>query len=367
MQSSQTAWKQTGRERFLAACQRKPADATPVWFMRQAGHCLAAYRELREKYDILTLASTPELCAQISVMPIESYGVDAAVMYNDIILPLNGMGLLASLDPKIGPVIQNPVRTLSDAAALRTTDTRETTPFVMEAIRLVKQELAKKAAVIGIAGGPFTLALYIIEGKPSRDYSIAKSLMYQQPEIWHALMEKLTTVLVSYVQAEVYAGADAIQIFDTNAGFISPGIYKEFVQPYAQRILDAIKQAGGYSIHFGTANASLLDVMAEAGGDVIGVDWRVDIDTAWQQIGANHAIMGNLDPALLLAPWETIEQGMQDVLTRINQRPGHIFNLGHAVHPATNPDYLRQLVTAVHTATAKKTMPVTEETTSTDE
>ena len=352
MQSSQSIKKQTGRERFLAACQRQPVDATPVWFMRQAGHCLAGYRALREQYDILTIASTPELCSQVSLMPINSYGVDAAVMYTDIILPLRGMGLLTSLDPAIGPIIQNPVRSLQDVDALRTTDAQETTPFVMEAISIVRHELDQKAAVIGIAGGPLTLALYIIEGRPTRDYSTAKSLMYQQPEIWHSMMEKLTSVLISYVQAEVYAGADAIQIFDTNAGIVGPAVYKEFVQPYAQRIFNAIKQTGAQSIHFGTANASILNLMAEAGGNVIGVDWRVDIDTAWQQIGEQHAIMGNLDPTLLLAPWETIEQGMQDVLTRVHGRPGHIFNLGHAVHPTTNPEHLSHLVAAVHTATA---------------
>jgi uroporphyrinogen decarboxylase len=351
--SSQSASKQTGLERFLAACQRQPVDATPVWFMRQAGHCLADYRELRKKYDILTIARTPELCSQVSLMPIQSYGVDAAVMYTDITLPFQGMGLNADLDPTIGPVVHNPVRTMHDVEQLRVTDAEEATPFVMKAISLVKQELAKNNAVIGIAGGPFTLALYMIEGKPTRDYGTTKTLMYQQPEIWHALMEKLAAVLISYVQAEANAGADAIQIFDTNVSFIGPSVYKKFVQPYAQRIFAAIKQTGVYSIHFGTGNASLLEAMAEAGGDVIGVDWRVDIDKAWEQIGPDHAIMGNLDPTLMLAPWEAIEQGTQDVLARINRRPGHIFNLGHAVHPSTNPDYLRRLVETVHIMTTQ--------------
>jgi uroporphyrinogen decarboxylase len=353
MQPSRAISKQTGLERFLAACQRQPVDATPVWFMRQAGHCLTAYQELRKKYDILTIARTPELCSQVSLMPIETYGVDAAVMYTDIILPFQSMGIETSLDPKIGPIVHNPVRTLQDIENIRITDADEATPYVMEAISLVKRELANNKAVIGIAGGPFTLALYIIEGQPTRDYSTAKTIMYQHPEIWHALMEKLTPVLISYVQAEIRAGADAIQIFDTNVGFIGPSAYKKFVQPYAQRIFEAIKQTGAQSIHFGTSHASLLEAMAEAGGDVIGVDWRVDIDTAWQQIGSDHAIMGNLDPTLMLAPWETIEQGTQDILTRVQQRPGHIFNLGHAVHPSTNPDHLRRLVETVHTATAR--------------
>ncbi|GCE22780.1 uroporphyrinogen decarboxylase family protein [Dictyobacter kobayashii] len=258
------------------------------------------------------------------------------------------MGLQTELDPARGPIVSNPVRTLQDVTALRVQAADEATPFVMEAIRMVKKELSQQQAVIAIAGGPFTLALYMIEGIPTREYSTAKALMYQHPDIWHALMNKITDVLISYVQAETRAGADAIQLFDSNVGILGPGAYTHFVQPYSQRVLAAIKQAGAQSIHFGTANASLLTAMAEAGGDVLGVDWRVDIDQAWQQIGFEHGIMGNLDPTLLLAPWETVVEGTENVLNRIQRRPGHIFNLGHAIHPATNPDHLRRLVDMVH-------------------
>ena len=345
---------QTGRERFLAGCQRQATDTTPVWFMRQAGHSLAAYRKLRETHDILTIARTPELCSQVSLLPITEYGVDAAVMYTDIILPFPAMGLHTELDPVRGPIVHNPVRTLQDVEALRCSTAEEATPFVLEAIGMVRRELANQQAVIGIAGGPFTLALYMIEGVPTRDYSTARTLMYQEPATWHALLEKITTVLISYVQAEVKAGADAIQIFDSNVGILGPAAYQQFVKPYAQKIFTAIKQAGGQSIHFGTGHASLLADMAEAGGDVIGVDWRVDLTQAWQELGFERSIMGNLDPTLLLAPWETVQQGTVDILQRVQRRPGHIFNLGHAIHPGTNPDYLRRLVDTVHTYTGRQ-------------
>lgn len=346
--SSQPAPDQSGFTRFSAACQLQPVETTPIWFMRQAGHCLAEYRALRESYDILTIARTPELCARVSLLPVANYGVDAAVMYTDIVLPFAGMGVQCDLDPKLGPIVAHPIRTAQDVAALHITPAVETTPFVLEAISSVKRELAHKQAVIGIAGGPLTLVLYLIEGSPTRDYSTAKALMYQQPEVWHALMNTMTDVLVDYVQAQVQAGADVIQIFDSNNGILGPAAYKQYVQPYSQRVLDAVKQAGAFSIHFGTANAGLLPAMAEAGGDVVGVDWRVDIDDAWEQIGSGHGIMGNLDPTLLLSSWETIAVGTHEILSRINGRPGHIFNLGHAVHPATNPDMLRRLVDTVH-------------------
>jgi uroporphyrinogen decarboxylase len=345
---SQSAPDQSGSARFSAACKLLPVETTPVWFMRQAGHCLAEYRTLRASYDILTIARTPELCARVSLLPVANYGVDAAVMYADIVLPFAGMGVQCELDPQRGPIVPHPIRTLQDVEALRVITAEEATPFVLEAIRLVKQELAHKQAVIGIAGGPLTLVLYLIEGSPTRDYSTAKALMYQQPEVWHALMDTMTNVLVNYVQAQVRAGADVIQIFDSNNGMLGPTAYKHYVQPYAQRVLEAIKQAGAFSIHFGTANAGLLPAMAEAGGDIIGVDWRVDIDAAWKQIGSDHGIMGNLDPTLLLSSWETVAAGAEDILTRIDGRPGHIFNLGHAVHPRTHPDMLRRLVDTVH-------------------
>ena len=343
----------TGVARFLDACHLRQPDATPVWFMRQAGRCLARYRELRKRYDILTMAKTPELCAQVTLMPVQEFGVDAAVLYADIMLPLERMGISFEIEPDIGPIIHNPVRSMQDVEALRVIDAEESTPYVLEAIRLVRHELEGKQAVIGFSGAPFTLACYMIEGRPSRDYGMAKSLMYGQPEVWHALMNKLTEVVSRYLLAQIAAGVDVVQLFDSWVGALSPSVYQRFVQPYSHRIFDAVRQTGTPSIHFGTGTASLLELMTEAGGDVISVDWRVDLDDAWQRIGYERGIQGNLDPTLLLTPWNVIEEGMHDVLRRAANRPGHIFNLGHGVLAPTSPDMLRRLVEAVHEFTKR--------------
>jgi uroporphyrinogen decarboxylase len=321
--------------------------------MRQAGRCLAEYRELRKRYDILTMAKTPELCAQVTLMPVNEFGVDAAVLYADIMLPLERMGISFEIEPEIGPIIHNPVRTMQDVEALRVIDAEEATPYVLEAIRLVRHELEGRQAVIGFSGAPFTLACYMIEGRPSRDYGTAKSLMYGQPEVWHALMNKLTEVVSRYLLAQIAAGVDVVQLFDSWVGALSPSVYSRFVQPYSRRIFDAVQQTGTPSIHFGTGTASLLELMTEAGGDIISVDWRVDLDTAWQRIGFDRGIQGNLDPTLLLTPWNVIEEGMHDVLRRAGNRPGHIFNLGHGVLAPTPPDMLRRLVDAVHESTKR--------------
>ncbi len=343
----------TGVARFLAACQHQQPDATPIWFMRQAGRCLADYRELRKRYDILTMAKTPELCSQVTLMPVEQFGVDGAVLYADIMLPLEKMGISLEIQPDLGPVIHNPVRTQQDVDALRILDAEESTPYVMEAIRMVKRELAGKKVVIGFSGAPFTLACYMIEGRPSRDYGLAKSLMYGQPEVWHSLMEKVTEVVIRYLIAQVQAGVDVVQVFDSWVGILSPSVYRQYVQPYSRRIFEAVKQTGVPSIHFGTGTAALLELMTEAGGDVMSVDWRVDLDDAWERIGFERGIQGNLDPTLLLTSWDIIEQGMRDVLRRAANRPGHIFNLGHGVLAPTDPDMLRRLVDAVHEETAR--------------
>jgi uroporphyrinogen decarboxylase len=348
-----TVTSQTGAARFLDACHLRQPDATPVWFMRQAGRCLAEYRELRKRYDILTMAKTPDLCAQVTLMPVKEFGVDAAVLYADIMLPLEDMGISLEIQPDVGPIIHNPIRTMQDVNALHVIDPEESTPFVMQAIRLVRRELEGKQAVIGFSGAPFTLACYLIEGRPSRDYALAKSLMYGQSEIWHALMNKLTEVVTRYLLAQVSAGVDAVQLFDSWVGSLSPSVYRQFVQPYSQRIFTAIKQTATPAIHFGTGTASLLELMAEAGGDIISIDWRMDLDIAWERIGYDRGIQGNLDPTLLLTPWNIIEKGMQDVLQRAANRPGHIFNLGHGVLADTPPDMLRRLVDTVHETTRR--------------
>jgi uroporphyrinogen decarboxylase len=343
----------SGVARMMDACYHRQPDTTPVWFMRQAGRCLADYRELRKRYDILTMAKTPDLCAQVTLMPVQQLGVDGAVLYADIMLPLEGMGVSLEIQPDLGPVIHHPIRTMQDVEKLRIIDPEEATPYVMDAIRLVRRELEGKQAVIGFSGAPFTLACYLIEGRPSRDYGIAKSLMYGQPEVWHALMEKLTEVTIRYLVAQVQAGVNVVQLFDSWVGALSPSVYRRFVLPYSQRIFQAIKATGTPSIHFATGTGTLLEAIVEAGGDLISVDWRFDLDEAWQRIGFERGIQGNLDPTLLLADWPTIESGVKDVLDRAAGRPGHIFNLGHGVLAPTEPDMLKRIVETVHTLSAR--------------
>jgi uroporphyrinogen decarboxylase len=337
----------TGYARFLAACRLQHADATPIWFMRQAGRSSVGYKDLRQQYDVMTLIKTPELCTQMTLLPVQSFGVDGAVLYADIMLPLEGMGVELEIRNE-GPVIHNPIRTLRDVEALRASDVEEAMPYVFEALRMVDHELADKQALIGFSGAPFTLACYLIEGKPSRDYAVAKTFMYSQPEAWDALMGKLTDVVTDYLLAQIRTGADVVQLFDSWVGTLGPSTYRRYVLPFMQRIFTVVRQTGTPSIHFGTGTASLLEVMVEAGSDVISVDWRVDLDSAWERIGYEHGIQGNLDPMVLLSSWSVVEEGMRDVLRRAGGRAGHIFNLGHGIPQTVDPALLKQLVDAVH-------------------
>ena len=341
----------TGEERMLRACRREPVDCTPVWFMRQAGRCIPEYRQLRKQHDILTMCQTPELSAQVTLMPVKLFQVDAAVMFADIMLPLAGMGIDFKFEEGVGPVIHNPVRSAADVEALRVIEPEEDVPYVLEAVRLIRRELAGKTALIGFSGAPFTLACYMIEGRPSRDYARAKGLMFSQPDLWHALLHKLSTVVLRYLKAQIGAGVQVVQLFDSWVGGLSPTDYQRYVLPHSRRIFAGLADLEVPRIHFGTGAASLLELMAEAGPDIVSVDWRVPLDHAWERIGADFGIQGNLDPTRLLAPFERVEEGMQDVLRRADRRPGHIFNLGHGVLPETPPEYLAQLVAAVHEAT----------------
>ena len=338
----------TGEERMLAACRLQPVDRTPVWFMRQAGRCIADYRALREKYDILTIAKTPELCSQVTLMPVDLFGVDAAVMYADIMLPLEGMGVPFVIEPEIGPIIDHPIRTPADVAALRVIDAEEATPYVFEAIRLLRPRLAGRAALVGFSGGPFTLGCYMIEGRPSRDYAKAKGLMLKEPELWHRLMATLTDVVIRYLRAQVAAGVQVVQLFDSWVGVLSPTDYERCVLPYSTRIFTEIRDLGVPTIHFGTSAAGLLDLMVKAGSDLVSVDWRVRLDDAWARIGFDRGIQGNLDPATLLAPFEVVERATRDILGQAAGRKGHIFNLGHGVFPDTPSEFLARIVDLVH-------------------
>jgi len=337
-------------DRIVRACRREPVDATPVWFMRQAGRSFAAYRALRERYGILELAKTPELCAEVTLMPVRELGVDAAVLFADIMLPLEPMGVGLRIEPEIGPIIDRPIRSAADVAALRPFEPAEVS-FTLDAIRLVRRELDGRAGVIGFSGAPFTLACYLIEGRPSRDFALAKAFMYREPDAWDDLMERLSVMVVAYLRAQVEAGADVVQLFDSWVGGLGPADYREFVQPHVRRIFAALRDVP--TIHFGTGTAALLELLAEAGGDVIGLDHRVSLADAWRRIGPECGVQGNLDSARLLAGWEATREGAEAVLDEAAGRPGHIFNLGHGVLPQTETDLLRRLVDLVHEQTAR--------------
>jgi uroporphyrinogen decarboxylase len=334
---------------LVRACRRQPVERTPVWFMRQAGRSLPQYRELRKRYGLFEVCRKPELCAEVTLQPVEAHGVDAAVMFADIMLPVIGMGVEVDLVENVGPVIDPPVRTAGDVERLRIPEPGDAVPFVLEAVRIVRRELPPEKAVVGFCGGPFTAAGYLVEGKPSREFTAVKSLMYREPNVWHALMEKLADTFAAYVRAKAAAGADVIQVFDSWVGSLSRADYEEFAAPYSRRILEAVEAP---TIHFGTGTAHLLAAMAEAGGDVIGLDWRVPLDEGWDAAGGDRGVQGNLDPAVLLGPWERAEAAALDVLARAGGRPGHVFNLGHGVLPPTDPAALRRLVALVHERTA---------------
>ena len=335
-------------DRFLRACDRRPVDATPVWFMRQAGRFLPEYRKIREKHDIITICKNPELCAEVSTLPVKVLGVDAAIMFADIMLPLEGLGIEYQIKESMGPIIRNPVRNMEAAESLRKFDAALDVPFVLEAVELTKKKLDDQVPLIGFCGAPFTLASYIIEGRPTREFANTKALMYRDPKTWRTLMDKLTAAMANYLRAQIRAGVDAIQVFDSWVGCLSPQDYREYVLPYSQRIFNELENAGVPRIHFGTGTSSLLEEMREAGGDVFGVDWRIPIDLAWQRLGHEVSIQGNLDPAILLADIELIKSHAADILARTSGRQGHIFNLGHGMLPETPPDHVIELVKFVH-------------------
>jgi uroporphyrinogen decarboxylase len=343
----------TGAERMRAACRREDVDATPVWFMRQAGRTLARYRALREKYPILTLAKTPELCTRITLMPVEELGVDGAVLFADIMLPLEPMGVSLEIQPDLGPIIHAPIRDLAAVERLRPLEPEDGVPFVLQTIRGLRSELAERAAIIGFCGAPYTLACYLIEGRPSRDYARAKALMLAEPAIWSALMDRLTDAMLAYLSAQAAAGADVLQVFDSWIGALAPADYERSVLPWMKRLFAGLRQTGTPTIYFGTGNASLLELMASAGSDLMSIDWRVNLDEAWQRVGFLKGVQGNLDPIRPMAGWEPTIEGARDVLARAGGRPGHIFNLGHGVMPETDPDILKRLVEAVHAETAR--------------
>ena len=331
-------------DRFLRACRRERVDRTPVWFMRQAGRYLPEYRAIRAQHSLLEICAQPDLAAEVTLQPVRALGVDAAILFADILLPLVPMGIDLEFAAGEGPVIHNPVRTAADVEALRPVDPLGALGSVLEAVRLVRRELDGKTPLIGFAGAPFTLASYLIEGGGSRHYIKTKRLMYGHPSVWHGLMGKLARVVADYLLAQIAAGAQAVQLFDSWLGALGAEDYAEYVLPYSQVILREVRATGVPAIHFGTGTATLLPLMKTAGGDVIGLDWRAPLDWGWAQVGADTAVQGNLDPAALFAPRPVLERRVRAILEQAAGRPGHIFNLGHGILPETPVDNVKAVV-----------------------
>lgn len=336
-------------DRLVRTCRVEAVDATPVWFMRQAGRAFEGYRRLRERHGILELAKNPELCTEVTLMPVDELGVDGAVLFADIMLPLEPMGVGLRIEPTVGPIIDAPIRSASAVGRLRAFEPGEVS-FTLDAIRMIRRELAGRAAVIGFSGAPFTLACYLIEGRPSRDFATAKAFMYREPDAWHDLMRRLSDMVVAYLGAQVEAGADVVQLFDSWVGGLGPADYRHFVQPHVAGIFSRLPDVP--TIHFGTGTAAILRDMADAGGDVIGLDHRVSLAAAWDVVGHDRGVQGNLDAARVLAGWDATQAGARAVLQEAGGRPGHVFNLGHGVLPETDVGLLGRLVDYVHEQTA---------------
>ena len=338
---------------FVRAARREPTERTPVWFMRQAGRVLPEYRSLRERWTLMEICRQPELCAEVTLQPLRRMDLDAAVMFADIMLPLIGVGVDLELVDNVGPVVRTPIRTADGMRQLRPIEPQQDVPFVLETVRILKRELGPSRAVIGFGGAPFTLAAYLIEGRPTREFGHTKRMMYAAPAVWHQLMDQLTDIMIAYLRAKAAAGVDALQLFDSWVGCLSPADYAEYVEPYSRRIFAALRPSGLPFIHFGTNTATLLDQMRTDGGTVIGVDWRIPLDVAWRKIGYDLGIQGNLDPAVLLGPPALVEARAADVLRRAAGRPGHIFNLGHGVLPETPLENLMHLAAFVHESSTR--------------
>ncbi|UCG51152.1 MAG: uroporphyrinogen decarboxylase [Candidatus Latescibacterota bacterium] len=341
--------------RFLRACRRERVDRTPIWLMRQAGRYMAEYRKVRERHSILEIIKTPELACEVTLQPLDAFELDAGIIFSDILPPLEGMGLDLEFTSGEGPVIRNPVRSTRDVEALRVLPANETMGFTLDAIRLVRRELEGRGVpLIGFSGAPFTLACYAIEGGGSRNYLRTKQTM-SATEAWRDLMDKMSTVVADYLVSQADAGAQVLQLFDTWAGELSPRDYKNKVMPYTKSVIEKVRQAGVPIIYFGKNMNGMLEVVRELGSDVVGIDWRIDLDEAWRRLGDGVAIQGNLDPAALFDPWDELKKKAKVILEQASGRCGHIFNLGHGILPKTPVDNVRRLVDYVHGTEVQKT------------
>jgi len=335
-------------DRFLRACRRQSVDRVPVWFMRQAGRYMSDYRALRQRYSLLEICRQPELAVAVTLQPVDVIDVDAAILFSDLLLPFTPMGLDFDFVKGEGPAITHPIRHPSDVDRLRPVEPRQAMAHVLTTIRVLRQELENKVPLIGFGGAPFTLASYAIEGGPSTTYAKTKAFMYEQPAAWHTLCDRFASFMGDYLRAQVEAGAQAIQVFDSWVGQLARADYREYALPHTRRIFEALADTGVPTIHFGVNTTALLADMKEAGGDVIGVDWRLPLDEAWSAIGDDRGIQVNLDPTRLLAPTDGLFAAADDVLRRAAGRPGHIFNLGHGILPNTSLEQVQRLARYVH-------------------
>ncbi len=339
--------------RFLKACRRQPVDCTPVWMMRQAGRYMKEYRELRQRYSMLEVCKNPELSLQVTMQPIQRFNLDAAIIFADILLPLEGMGVGFGFQPDHGPVIHQPLRDVRAMAKVRVCDPQQSLGFVLQALRLVRAELDASIALIGFAGAPFTLASYMIEGGHSRNFLHTKRLMYEHPQAWQGLMEKVAETTADYLRAQAEAGAQALQLFDSWVGCLSPGDYDAYVFPHVQSIFSRLSTLNIPLIYFGTGTATLLPRFKQCGATVIGVDWRVPLRQAFDLLGDGLAIQGNLDPVALFAPRNLLLNKVDQLLDEAAGRPGHIFNLGHGILPATPVENVEAVIERVHDKTRR--------------
>jgi len=337
--------------RLLDACARRPVDATPVWLMRQAGRYLPEYRAIREKLSFVEMCMRSDVAAEVTLQPLRRFELDAAIIFADILLPLEPMGIGFHFTPEDGPVIDRPVRSAADLEGVHTIDAASDLAYVMESLKLVRKEIDGRQTLIGFSGAPFTLASYIVEGGHSRNYLHVKKLMYEDPATFGRLMTLISDVVVDYLLAQIAAGAQVVQLFDSWVGWLGPYDYEHLVLPHVKRVVEQVKGKGAPVIYFGNGASGMLHHVATVPSDVIGVDWRIDIDRAWAQLG-DVAVQGNLDPITLLGPPRAIEERVVDVMKRVGGRPGHIFNLGHGLVPQVPPDNVKYLVDAVHRLSA---------------
>jgi uroporphyrinogen decarboxylase len=330
---------------FLKACRMEKVNHIPVWFMRQAGRYQPEYREIRKKYSLLDICRNPEVCTEVTLLPVSQLGVDAAILFSDITLPLEPMGVDFDIVEGTGPVIHNPIVTAADVESLQFFKGEESLPYVGETIKMLVKEL--KVPLIGFVGAPFTLASYMIEGGPSKNFYKTKLFMYHQPAVWHQLMDKLAVSMADYLIYQVQSGAQAVQVFDSWVGNLSIEDYTEYVYPHMQKMFSALKHLNVPLIHFGVISGHLLKMMKDCGSTVVGLDWRVRIDESWNALNYEAAIQGNLDPAAILAPWDILQKKCSHILTQVD-RPGFIFNLGHGIMPQADGDVLKRMVDYVH-------------------